>query len=51
MLARETTGQFTGEWCTVWGITMLTFNKDKISEAASIYQPFPGMREELVKAA
>ena len=47
---RETTGINKGEWTTVWGITVLLFNEDKISEAAAIYQPFPGMREALIKA-
>lgn len=45
----ETTGITKGEWTTVWGITVLIFNKEKISEVASIYQPFPGMREALVQ--
>jgi hypothetical protein len=40
-----------GQETTVWGISVLLFNEDKIKEAASIYQPFPGMREALVKAA
>ena len=38
--------------CTVWGITYMAFNEDcKIVEVASSYQPFPGMRESLVKSA
>ena len=48
----ETTGVYKDTHCTVWGITYLAFNKDcKIVEVASSYQPFPGMRESLVKAA
>jgi len=51
MWRRETTGVTKGQETTVWGISVLLFNEDKIKEAASIFQPFPGMREALVKAA
>ncbi len=48
---RETTGITKGEWTTVWGISLLVFNEDKIAESAAIYEPFPGMREALVNGA
>lgn len=39
-----------GTEASVWGISVLLFDEQKIKEAAAIYQPFPGMREALVKA-
>lgn len=47
----ETTGVSKGKETSVWGISVLLFDDQKIKEAAAIYQPFPGMREALVKAA
>jgi ketosteroid isomerase-like protein len=47
----KTTGEYKGTSTTVWGITFLLFNEaGKISESAAIYQPFPGMREALLKS-
>ena len=38
-----------GKESNVWGISVLLIGDNKITEAAAIYQPFPGMKEALVK--
>ena len=48
---RHTSGVYKDESTSVWGLNVLTFNeKGLIDEVASVYQPFPGMREALLKA-
>lgn len=47
----EVRGVSKGKESNVWGISVLLIGDDKITEAAAIYQPFPGMKEALVKAA
>jgi hypothetical protein len=47
----ETNGVSKGKDSSVWGISVLLFDDQKIKEAAAIYQPFPGMKEALVKAS
>ena len=47
----EVKGTSNGKESEVWGISVLLIGDNKINEAAAIYQPFPGMKEALVKAA